>query len=337
MKAHPTLKANLTCFCVALTLLIAAANRAIAGAAPAYKINTAYTTIGGIVTPFWMSYEKGLFQKSGLEANLKFISAGPAIVSAVIAGNISITTGGPEQFVSAILEGADLTIVAFEATTTPIILYTQPNIMKMEQLKGESVAVSKLSSSSAYMLKVGLRQAGLEPMKDVTVIQAGGIPEAFAALQGGKVKGAMLSPPTNYKAEAAGFRRLWSSLGVQFPGQVLVTRKSFLKNSEDVVLRFLQATSEGIYLFKTDKEEALRVLSKYTKVADRKVLEDTYNENKDVHTVTLQPTTSGIRSVLETLSISNAKAATARPEDFFDARALKKLENSGFFNTLAAR
>ncbi len=337
MKTSPMLKTNLTCLCLALTFSITAAHRAIAGPAPLYKINTAYTTIGGMITPFWMSYEKGLFQKYGLEANLKYISAGPVIVSAVIAGDIDITIAGPDEFVSAILEGADLTIIAFFATTTPIMLYAQPSITKMEQLKGEIVAVSKFTSSSASMLKVGLRQVGLEPMKDLTVIQAGGIPEAFAALQGGKVQGAMLTPPTTYKAEAAGFRRLWSSLGVEFPADVLVTRKSFLRNSEDVVLRFLRGTSEGIHLFKTDKEEALRVMSKYTKVTDRKVLEGTHNDYKDVHTVTLQPTTSGIKSVLEILSGSNPKAATARPEDFFDARAVKKLENSGFFKTLVGR
>ena len=337
MKTYPMLKISLTCLCLALALSVAATHRALAGAAAVYKINTAYTTIGGIITPFWMSYEKGLFQKYGLEANLKFISAGPVIVSAVVAGNIDITIAGPEEFVSAILEGADLTIIAFVDTRTPIMLYAQPNITKVEQLKGGTVAVSKFTSSSAYMLKVGLRQAGLEPMKDLTVIQAGGIPEAFVALQGGKVQGAMLSPPTTYKAEAAGFRRLWSALGVEFPAEVLVTRKSFLRNSEDVTLRFLQATSEGIHLFKTDKEEALRVMSKYTKVTDRKVLEDTYNDNKDTPKLTLQPTTSGIKSVLENLSASNPKAATARPEDFFDARPVKKLENSGFFEILAGR
>jgi ABC-type nitrate/sulfonate/bicarbonate transport system substrate-binding protein len=147
----------------------------------------------------------------------------------------------------------------------------------------------------------------------------------------------MLSPPTTYKAEAAGFKRLWSGLGVEFPSVVLGTRKSFLKNSEDIAVRFLQATSEGIHLFKTDKEEALKVMSKYTKVTERKILDDTYNDNKDVHAVTLQPTASGIKTILETLSVSNPKAATAKPEDFIDPRPVKKLEDSGFFKKLTGR
>jgi ABC-type nitrate/sulfonate/bicarbonate transport system substrate-binding protein len=258
-------------------------------------------------------------------------------VSALVAGDVDITSAGAEPIVSAILEGADLAIVGFVARTTPLMLYVRPTIANWEQLKGGIVAVSRLTSSSAYMLKVGLRQAGLEPMKDVAIIQAGGIPESFAALQGGKVQGAMLSPPTTYKAEAAGLRRLWSGLGVEYPSLTLATRKAFLKNSEDMALRFVQSVSEGVHIFKTDKEEALKVMAKYTKVTDRKILENTYNDNKDVHELTLRPTVTGIKSILETLSASSPKAGSARPEDFIEGRLVRKLEESGFFKKLVGR
>ena len=322
---------------LALLPSILAVNVVLAGAAPSHKMTTGYTTIGGIVTPLWLSHEKGLFHKYGLDVTLNYISSGPVVVSAVLAGDMEITTAGAEQFVGGILEGGDLTIIGFIATTTPLMLYGQPSITRVEQLKGGIAAVSRLTSSSAYMLKVGLRQAGLEPMKDVTVIQAGGIPESFAALQSGRVQAAILSPPTTYKAEAAGFKRLWSGLGVEYPSLIVATRKSFLKSSGDIAVRYLQAVSEGVHIFKTDREDALKVMSKYTKVSDRKVLEDTYNENKDVHTIGLQPTVSGIKSILETLSANNPKAASARPEDFIDDRPVKQLEESGFFKKLTGR
>lgn len=104
-----------------------------------------------------------------------------------------------------------------------------------------------------------------------------------------------------------------------------------------MALRFLQAVSEGLHVFKTDKEEAIAVMSKYTKVTDRKVLENTYNDNKDVHELTLRPTVIGIKSILETLSASSPKAASARPEDFIDGRLVQKLEERGFFKKLAGQ
>ena len=301
------------------------------------KLTAAYTTVGAILTPIWIPLEKGIFQKYGLDVDMKFISTGPVVVSALIAGEIDIAAAGGEPIVSGILGGAELTIMGFGTTTTPVSLYVVPTITQVEQLKGATVAVSRLTSSGAYILKVGLKRAGLEAIRDVTMIQVGGIPESLAALQGGRVQGAMLSPPTTYKAEALGFKRIWSGLGVEYPSLVLATRKSFLRDSEDVALRFLQAMAEGIHIFKTDKEEALKVMAKYTKVTDRKILENSYADNSEVHSQTLEPTPSGIRNILETLASSSPKAATAKPEDFIDPRLVKKLEERGFFKKLIGR
>jgi len=328
------------CFCLALVVsamgMGLAVETARAGVASA-KLTAAYTTVGAILTPVWIPLEKGIFQKYGLDVDMKFISTGPVVVSALIAGEIDIAAAGGEPIVSGILGGAELTIIGFGTTTTPVSLYVVPTITQVEQLKGATVAVSRLTSSGAYILKVGLKRAGLEAIRDVTMIQVGGIPESLAALQGGRVQGAMLSPPTTYKAEALGFRRIWSGLGVEYPSLVLAVRKSFLRDSEDVALRFLQAMAEGIHIFKTDKEEALKVMAKYTKVSDRKILENSYADNSEVHSQTLEPTPSGIRNILETLATTSPKAATVKPEDFIDPRLVKKLEERGFFKKLIGR
>ena len=340
MSVYRLLRKVFGCFCLALVVsamgMGLAVETARAGVASA-KLTAAYTTVGAILTPVWIPLEKGIFQKYGLDVDMKFISTGPVVVSALIAGEIDIAAAGGEPIVSGILGGAELTIIGFGTTTTPVSLYVVPTITQVEQLKGATVAVSRLTSSGAYILKVGLKRASLEAMKDVTLIQVGGIPESLAALQGGRVQGAMLSPPTTYKAEALGFRRIWSGLGVEYPSLVLAVRKSFLRDSEDVALRFLQAMAEGIHIFKTDKEEALKVMAKYTKVSDRKILENSYADNSEVHSQTLEPTASGIRNILETLATTSPKAATAKPEDFIDPRLVKKLEESGFSKKLIGR
>lgn len=76
-------------------------------------------------------------------------------------------------------------------------------------------------------------------------------------------------------------------------------------------------------------------MSKFTKVTDRKILENTYADNSEVHSRTMEPTASGIKSILETMAATNPKAASARPEDFIDPSLVKKLEESGFFKKLA--
>src|SRR5262245_47912632 len=318
----------------ALSLAVAPAS----AGAPSDKLTMAYTTVGAILTPVWIPAEMGIFQKYGLDVDMKLISTGPVVVSALIAGEIGIAAASGEPIVSGILGGAELTIIGYGTTTTPVGLYVIPTITQMEQLKGTTVAVSRLTSSGAYILKVGLKKSGLEALKDVNLIQAGGgIPESFAALHAGKVQGAMLSPPTTYKAEALGFKRIWSGLGVEYPSLVFAVRKAFLRDSESVALRFLQAMAEAINIFNTDKEEALKVMAKYTKVTDRKILENSYADNYGVHSTTLEPTRSGIANILETLVGTTPKAATMKAEDFIEPRLVKKLEESGFYKKLAGR
>ena len=340
MVINRVLRKVFGCFCLALIISATGVGLSVGTAnagAPSAKLTVAYTTVGGILTPIWIPVEKGIFQKYGLDVDMKFVSTGPVVVSALIAGEIDIAAAGGEPIVAGILGGAELTIIGFGSTTTPLSLFVSPTISQFEQLRGATLAVSRLTSSGAYMLKVGLRKHGLEPFKDVTIIQVGGIPESFAALQSGKIQGAMLSPPTTYRAEAAGFRRLWNALGVEYPSLVIATRKSYLRDSQDVALRYLQALAEGIHIFKTDKEEAIKVMSKFTKVTDRKILENTYADNSEVHSPTMEPTASGIKSILETMAATNPKTASARPEDFIDARLVRTLEDRGFFKKLTGK
>lgn len=218
----------LVIFATHLSLGVSTAN----GGAASTKVSVAYTTVGGILTPIWIPVEKKIFEKYGLDVSMKFVSTGPVVVSALMAGEIDVAAAAGEPIVAGILGGAELTIIGFGAVTTPLSLFVVPAISNFEQLKGATLAVSRLTSSGAYMLKVGLRKHGLEPFKDVTLIQVGGIPESLAALQTGKVQGAMLSPPTTYRAESGGFKRLWNALGVEYPSLVIATRKSYLKGSQ---------------------------------------------------------------------------------------------------------
>jgi vancomycin permeability regulator SanA len=118
-------------------------------------------------------------------------------------------------------------------------------------------------------------------------------------------------------------------LGVEYPSFVLATRKSLLRDSADRAQKVFNSVAEGVHIFKNDKERALRIMAKYTKVQDRVILENTYADNKDVHSVTMRPTLAGIKAILEVLRASNPKAATATPDQFFDGVLSRRLEESG--------
>ena len=229
-----------------------------------------------------------------------------------------------------------MSIVAFVANRTPISLYTEPSIAKVEDLKGKTVALTSFASSAAYLLKVCLGEVRLEQRKDVQVIQSGGYVESLAALRAGRVQAALLAPPISYQAEAMGFKKIWSGVGVEYPSTTIAVRKSYLKKSEETVAQFLQAVADGVQLFKTNKEKALKVMAQYTRLKDRSILEKTYADNKDVHNQMLLPTESGVKTILEVLAPLNPKAAAAKPETFIDTGPVKRLEERGFFKKFSS-
>ena len=293
------------------------------------KVRAAYSSISGIVTPVWIATEERLYQKNQLDTDLIFIGGSSAAVSALVAEEIDFLAGGADPIVSGILSGADLAIVGFISNTTPMSLYVAPGISRVEDLKGKTVAVTRFASSTAYMMRVCLTQFKMDPGKDVPLIQSGGYPESLAALQAGRVQGAMLTPPTTYRAEALGFKRIWNGSGIEYPSLVLTIRKSLVKDGGDRAQRFFNSIAEGIYIFRSDKERALRIMGKYTKVKDRTILENTYADNKDVHSPNLRPTASGVKTILDILAASNPKAASATPEQFIDSSLSRRLEESG--------
>src|SRR5262245_45118121 len=101
-------------FCMVLSIVVSAtsvaAERARAGV-PSDKLTLGYTTVGAILTPVWIPAEMGIFQKYGLDVDMKFITTGPVVVSSLIAGEIGVAAASGEPIVSGILGGADLTIM----------------------------------------------------------------------------------------------------------------------------------------------------------------------------------------------------------------------------------
>ena len=95
-------------FWAALAIAVSATSLAVEPATagvPSDKLILGYTTVGAILTPVWIPAELGIFQKYGLDVDMKFVTTGPVVVSALIAGEIGIAAAGGEPIVSGILGG----------------------------------------------------------------------------------------------------------------------------------------------------------------------------------------------------------------------------------------
>ena len=151
------------------------------------------------------------------------------------------------------------------------------------------------------------------------MIQTGGLPEILQFMQQGIIKGALISSPTLEKAKEMGFKELLNlaELKLRYPSTALVSTESFIKNRSQTLERFLRATLEGIKYAKTNPDFTIKVLGKYTRISDEKLLSSAFRTYvlgyiRDVPTVS----SAEVETALEEIAARNPKAKGLDPKQF---------------------
>lgn len=322
-------------------LLIVAAVPAVAGegspARPLEKVRIAYSSISGNQVPAWVALEKDFFRKNGLDVELVFIEGGTRAANALVSGDVTFSQMAGPSIIQSNLQGLDVVAIAGFLNTMDYQLMVHKSITRPEQLKGKTLAVSRFGSSSDFATRYALDKYGLVPDKEVTILEIGSQPARFAALEAGKIDGAMVAVPLTLKAKSLGFHALadLKMLGLEYQHTGLATSRSLIKSKPALVRNALRAFVEAIHYYKTHRKEALAILGKYLKENTPQDLEETY----EAIGLTLipekpYPTLRGIQIMLRELSVKDAKARTARPEQFVEMSFMKELDSSGFIDRL---
>lgn len=303
--------------------------------APA-KIRVSYSVISAASLVTWTAKDAGIFQKHGLDVDLIYIGSATKAVSATIAGDTQINQGAGTGSVLARLSGADTVWIASILDTTNQSLVVIPEIRGPQELRGRILGVTRYGSLSDFGVRKYLQQVGLDPDRDVKIIQMGGLPETLAAMQAGSIHGGALSSPILTKAKLLGFKELvdLGSLGIKYPATSYVTTEAYLKSHRLLLIQFLKAVIEGAHYVKARKEFSLNVLKKYTKIDEPPVLEDTYQIyiQRYIRPVPT-PSVEEVKTVLD--QIKDPKARTADPESFIRTDLMREIEQSGFIRSLA--
>ena len=299
------------------------------------KVTVGNNTLSAAGLPAWMAKESGIFRKNGLDVQIVYFRGGTITTMALIARETPISQVSGPPIVSAGLKGADAVMIAGGNVVAEYWLMSKPEIKTAEQLKGGSVAISTFGGLADSMARIALQRLGLNPVKDVTLVQIGTIPERLSALDSGKVRAAMLSAPDNFRAQKRG---LFTLMAVRLPYQGIGvgTTRTFIRENPDVVRRYIKSQIEAVHRLKTDREGGITVLAKYLGLQDREILEKAYDNGitDEILPPKQYPTLEGIKKILEPLAETDPKAKAAKPEEFVDTRFVKELDESGFIDEL---
>jgi NitT/TauT family transport system substrate-binding protein len=290
-------------------------------------------------TPVWAAKDKGLLKKYGLDVEIIAMQGGTQLVQAMIGGSIDFSVMGGAYLTGA-MKGADLVMVATHMDKFPYSLIVKPSIKRAEDLKGTKLAISRFGSSSDAGLRVSLQRSGINPDKDVTILQVGGQTERYAALKAGVVDGTVVIPPLSGAAQRAGFNTIFNmtKLGIPYPQEGVVASRQYIAKRRDTLLRFLKGFVEGVRDLKADKEFAIAVMARHLRMdpkKDREALEDSFQEVVIEQMLKIpNPNLEAVKMGIELLGKERPAKMSADPKDYVDTSLMLELEKSGFLQSV---
>jgi NitT/TauT family transport system substrate-binding protein len=228
------------------------------------------TTASPAHLPVWVGKDAGIFQKYGFDLEPVQIRGGSLITLAIITGNLEFSGAGAESVVAARAAGGDVILLACPIDADPVYLITRPEIKSAAELKGQASAVTRYGSTTHFYLKAALRHVGLNPDRDMTILQLGAGPEMVAALDAGRIAAAALT--TRYAAPF--LQRGWpvlvdlSKTDLDYPSSCVTSSRAFLRAEPKTVEDFLRGYVDGILLIKKDRKLAEKSLAKWLREKD---------------------------------------------------------------------
>ena len=265
----------MTCKLYCLILLLA---QGFIGSAPApaqtAKIHISAPSKSLSWFPIHLTREKGFYRSEGLDIDYVLMKPQLAMQS-LITGDVGYTTALGST-IRAALRNIPLRVVMTIADKPLFTLITRPGIQSVVELKGKLLGISSFGASSDTYARAVLRRYKLVPNQDVKIVALGGGANRIAAMESGAIDGALIEAPYNVMLERKGYNKLLF-VGDLIPSPLagFGTRLDKIQKQPDEIARLVRATLRGIQFAKSNKEESVRSIMKWTDM-DQGLAEGSY-------------------------------------------------------------
>jgi NitT/TauT family transport system substrate-binding protein len=268
----------------------AASQRASAAAGsqtPVPSLGKVTIALGAHVASLWpvtIADGAGLFKAEGLDAEVTVTNSGANTLAAVAGGSaqfgalpygdamLATQKGQPLVSIAALVNQYTTDAVISTAKATALgITPTTPLADRIKKAKGLKIAVNAPGSGQDKLIRYVLKQNGLDPDKDVTIVGLGN-DGMLPAFQAGQVDAYLNSSPTTEQGIAAGgswwFRPSQGEVP-QLNGFIyttLIARPDYIKQNPKIAEAVARAMTKALAMLRTDEAKSLEVLAKYVKI-----------------------------------------------------------------------
>ncbi len=224
------------------------------------KISYASPAVADI--PFFAAVTYDFFKQEHLNVTMVQLAANIA-VTALSKGETDFGDS-PSNTIAGATRGLPMKVVYSAWSRTPWTIYGKADVKSLADLKGRNLGTNLAGSSPYIYMQAGLKKAGLSE-RDLKIFSSPGTQVTFTQLIAGQVDAAVLSPPFDAQAEAAGFHEVMF-LGdlLQLPYVGLGANTNVLSTKRPQAVATIRALVEANKWLKGHIPEGAELIERYS-------------------------------------------------------------------------
>ena len=236
------------------------------------KVGQTYVWLGDL--PMYIAQEKGFYKKHDVDVDFVTFRGGGELASALVGGSVDVAVAALDHAIKMREKGLDVVGVLVVQDKLGFTMFARKGsgIKTAADLKGKVLGTSAPGSASDNYMRYLVAKAGLDPVKDVTLV-ASGNEGRLAALKQGAVQAAAFSEPGSSFALSEGFGEvLHDGSQWEYPFTAAMVKREVLAKNREAVRAFIEATLEGARLARANPAEAEAIAVKLFGKADPGVI-----------------------------------------------------------------
>jgi NitT/TauT family transport system substrate-binding protein len=305
------------------------------------KITIGVAAMSPRTIPLLIAQEQGLFAKQGIEARVVLIKGAPILVASLISGDLEIGYTGGTSVLGAAASGSYLKILSSISSKLTHTMLANPSFKSAEQLRGKRFGIQSMGGTTWMHTILGLEQVGLDVKRDnINILIIGDSVLIGQSLEAGRIDAAVLDGVLARRLIHKGFSVIVDLTPFNIPmvNQAIVVTPDFVQKRAELAERILMVLVDSLAFTLAPKNKGVvaKTIMRRLQIDDPKVAEEGYQDLMTSIERKPFPSLEGMRNIRRLMATQNPKAANVKVEDLIDARIIRKLDENGYIDKVAA-
>ena len=221
------------------------------------------------------------------------------------------------------IAGLPVRIVAGFLDNWPMTLIAQPELKTLKDLRGKTLGISSFGATPDVAARMMIKQAGIDPEKDIKVLALGSDAARMTGLMQRVVDVVVMSPPADTQLEKQGYKILARAYELfNFPYLGLGTNTRKIKEKPHEIRHVIKAAIRANRFIRDNRDESVRTFMSWGKV-EREFAYASYDALRNLFNADGAVPEDGLKLVIEQARRSSKVSREVAPSEVADLTFLR--------------